>query len=310
MTNKEFFINDNKSGWKTREDRLKNNHPNIHKSVIDYCIDVYLNEIPFKQKVWHFINNIKEIPKCNCGKYVNFSGNLQKGYNLNCSVKCSTNSLVKKEKTKITSLEKYGFESPAKSKIVRDKYKKTCELKYGVDNVSKVGDIKNKREETTMKKFGVSSVLELETTKNKLLEYSLNNFGVTHLSKSKIIQNQKKETLNKNYGVDTPMASKIIKEKQINTLIKNYGVDNPMKNDELKNKCFNNGIKTKFINFKNNFIGSDIDEIISYSGDLLSVKCNKCSKEYSISRELFSLRHKKNPQKLNDTENTPTHQRS
>ena len=65
MNYKEFFLTDNKSGWKTIEKKLNNSHPEICNLVLNYCdIDV-LRELPFKQKVWHFINNINFIPKCN-----------------------------------------------------------------------------------------------------------------------------------------------------------------------------------------------------------------------------------------------------
>jgi hypothetical protein len=87
MNYKEFFTTDNKSGWKTREDRLKNNFPEIYEKIIDYCKLFDLIELPFKEKVWHFINGSKELPKCSCGKNVKFKGNLIEGYNLNCSLK-------------------------------------------------------------------------------------------------------------------------------------------------------------------------------------------------------------------------------
>jgi hypothetical protein len=295
MDYKNFFIADNKSGWKTKEDKLKKNFPEVYNNINKFIINnEELIELPFKQKIWHFINNIKELPKCNCGKNVNFKGNLIQGYNLSCSLKCSANSDITKEKNKITNLEKYGVEHSSKSKIVRDKYKKTCELKYGVDNVSKVEDINEKRENTILNKYGVNTMLKLDSTKDKLKDYTSKNYNVDHISKSELIKKQKEETLLKNYNVKTPMHSEIIKNKQMNSLMINHGVDNPMKSLEIKNKCINNIIETKFNNFINRFKSDDIDTLVSWSGQMVTFNCKTCKKDYSLSRELFILRNSKN----------------
>ncbi len=295
MNYKEFFTTDNKSGWKTREDRLKNNYLEIYSKIINYC-DCYLelNELPFKEKIWHFINESNSIPKCNCGNKVKFKGNLIEGYNLNCSLKCSANNNNTKEKNKITSLKKYGVEHSSKAKLVRDKYKSTCESKYGVNNVSKLNEIKNKVKNTTLKNHGVECALQLPTTREKLKEYSILKYGVDHLTKSNEVKKQVKETLFLNHGVTNPMYSKILKEKQINSLFLNHGVTNPMKSENIRNKCVNNGIQTKFKQFISRFDNQEIDDVIDWSGDSLVLNCNVCKKNYTLSRELFILRNSKN----------------
>ncbi len=295
MNYKEFFTTDNKSGWKTREDRLKNTFPEIHLKIINYIsnYDEFKN-ISFKEKVWCFINNLTKLPKCHCGNDVNFRGNLMQGYNLSCSLKCSANSDITKEKNRITSLNKYGVEHSAMSSVVRNKYKKTCKNKYGVDNVSKVKEINQKREDTILSKFGVNTTLKLDSTKNSLKNYCVEHYGVDHISKSNEIKKQKQETLYKHYKVKNPMHSKTLKNKQINALFLNHGVTNPMKSEDIKNKCVNNGVQTKFNNFIDRFKGQEIDTIISWSGDVLTLNCNVCNKDYSLTRELFILRNSKN----------------
>ena len=59
MDYKLFFNTDNKSGWKCREDRLKNKHPEIHQEISSFINNnLLLVSLPFKQKIWHFINNV------------------------------------------------------------------------------------------------------------------------------------------------------------------------------------------------------------------------------------------------------------
>ncbi len=61
----------------------------------------------FKQIIYHYTNDIKEIPKCYCGKYNNFKSSVV-GYRKNCSPKCSNMSINKKVKIMETKLERYG----------------------------------------------------------------------------------------------------------------------------------------------------------------------------------------------------------
>jgi hypothetical protein len=62
-----FFIDDNRSGHKTRESYLLNKYPDIHKKIIEFCNNKFLDDLPFKVKVWHFINNQQQIPRCGTG---------------------------------------------------------------------------------------------------------------------------------------------------------------------------------------------------------------------------------------------------
>ena len=40
--------------------------------IIKYCYDNNLSILSFKEKIWHFINKSKVVPKCNCGVELNF----------------------------------------------------------------------------------------------------------------------------------------------------------------------------------------------------------------------------------------------
>jgi len=294
MTNEnylEFFTTDNKSGCKTKEDKLLKNYPDLHYKIIKYALEINLPLLPFKEKIWFFINNEKHEKICGCGSKVKFKGTLTQGYNKSCSLKCSANSDITKLKYKETTLLKYGVEHPAKSKIIREKYKTTCIDRYGVDNVSKVNEFQEKKEKTNIKKFGVTSVLKLDRVKDKLTEYSMDKYGVPNVNSSNEIKQQKINTLLLNHGVTNPMLSEKFKTKQINTLLLNHDVNNPMKSIELKNKCVNSGIQTKFNSFFNKF--ENLDELMSWSAQTLTFNCLKCDNTYTLTRELLNLRHSK-----------------
>lgn len=62
-----FFIENNNSGAKTKESFLKKNYPELYLDIINYTNNDLIN-LPFKQKIWHFINKTQNQPKCqNCG---------------------------------------------------------------------------------------------------------------------------------------------------------------------------------------------------------------------------------------------------
>jgi hypothetical protein len=115
----------------------------------------------YKQVIYHYINDIKEIPKCYCGKLNNFKSAVV-GYRKTCSQECSNKSIVKKEKIINTKLEKYGdknYNNSIKGKQTklekygdenynnRKKAFKTNEIRYGSyspmknENVIKLGKI-------------------------------------------------------------------------------------------------------------------------------------------------------------------------
>jgi very-short-patch-repair endonuclease len=296
MNYKEFFTIDNKSGWKCTENKLNNKHPEICELITNFINNSELpKDMLFKVKVWHFINNVIEIPRCKyCDGPVKFSGNLKIGYSNFCSTKCSMNSELTIQKRKKTCLKKYNTDHPGKSIVVRKKYEKTCFEKYGVKNVSNIPEVVEKRKKTSLENFGETTALKLDSTKLKLKEYAIKNYDVDHLSKSNEIKKQKEETLLNNYGVTNPMYSDILNNKQKNTLFNNHGVTNPMYSDIFKKKCINNMINKKFKLFINH---NDVkEEIINWSGLTLTIKCQDCNSIYNINRELYVLR--KNREKI------------
>ena len=138
MDYKKFFLTDNKSGNKTREDFITKNYKDIFDNINLFVEKNKLNnDLPFKEKIYLFINNIIEQPECgNCGKKLNFKKSLKEGYGVYCSVKCNNQSKEQREKIKDTFTKKYGGH-PMNTKTVKDKVRETNLERYGVDNIFK-----------------------------------------------------------------------------------------------------------------------------------------------------------------------------
>lgn len=185
-----FFITDNKSGHKTKETHLLNKYPDIHKKIIDFCDNDFLQNLPFKQKVWHFIHNEKNIMKCKeCDKDLVFKRSIKEGYGIYCSLECTNKNKEHKEKVKKTNIKKYGGISPIHSDDIKYKIKKTNIEKYGVDNtwkrldlvengfiknhgvkhVSEVSGVSERRSITNMKKYGHKNNISIDEVYQKSL---------------------------------------------------------------------------------------------------------------------------------------------
>ena len=66
-----------------RESFFVNNYPEIHEIIFNYTSDLNL---PFKQRIWHFLNKEKDYITCKaCGNRVTFNKNWLQGYKLYCS---------------------------------------------------------------------------------------------------------------------------------------------------------------------------------------------------------------------------------
>jgi len=307
-----FFTTDNKSGWKSRKDRLNKKNPSLVNLIESFSQLNKLIDLPFREQIWCFINN-RIPPTCpTCDSSLNFKSSIKDGYNTFCSTKCSMSNTETQKKIKETSLEKYGVDNPSKSKVVRDKYIKTCLEKYGVTNVSKLQETKDKVVKTTIKHFGVASVLSLESTKIKLKESSLLKYGVTHPSKSDYIKNEKIKTNQERYGVDNPMQCDEIKDKVKKTNNDRYGVDNPMQCDEVKDKVKKTNQERYGVNhamqcdeIKDMCHLNNIDKLMNNYGDglkllshdyksidigVLNLLCSTCDNSFNITRHQFRTR--------------------
>ena len=102
----EYFINDNKSGYKTRRDWIIKNNKQLYDNILSHCSEE-LKNLTLKEQIWCFINGVKNIPRCECGNKLKFKKSLRDGYGKYCSIKCTNKSKAHKLKVKKTNEKKY-----------------------------------------------------------------------------------------------------------------------------------------------------------------------------------------------------------
>lgn len=178
MINEYFlFFMDNKSGWKTQEKQLSKKEPEIYSNICEFSKKNSLNELPFKQKVWHFIHDYPSIPKCEeCRVDLTFKRSLKEGYGKYCSLSCTNKNKERIEKIKKTNQLRYGGDSPSSSSDVKEKIKSTNLERYGFDN-----PFKNKK---------------------LICDSLIKHYGVDHPTKIEGVKDQIKKTLNERYSVN------------------------------------------------------------------------------------------------------------
>lgn len=200
----EFFTTDNKSGWKTREDVLKNKEPKIYNEIKTFIINNKLDILPFKQQVWHFIHNDKEIKKClNCDKEVTFKDSINKGYRSFCSMQCTNESDITQKRAVEKTREKFGVDYFPQHESHILKVKKTKLERYGNENYNNItktletkeflyGDknyINRPKHSLTVRENLLVRLQKLTT--DKIVKYEINNKNINLICSS----------CNKNYDI-------------------------------------------------------------------------------------------------------------
>lgn len=148
-------LND-KSGKIFKEKYIKKYYKSLYIKIINFCNINNLVELKFKEKMYHYYHDIKNIQYCECGsplKFINFN----KGYSNHCSQKCSHNDINVIEKTKKTIIEKYGVDNLQKSDKIKEKTYNTNLIKYGFKKPSQSEIIKNKIKETIFNKLIINN---------------------------------------------------------------------------------------------------------------------------------------------------------
>jgi len=166
----EYFTTDNISGKKCTEKWLSKNNNLVYQSIIDWCGNIPdLQNLEFKRKVFHYINELSEVPSCKCGNMVGYR-RIRDGYSKYCSDKCvkSSDDYYEKwvnswqennkdgksiKKRELTSIEKYGSIDDYK-KVVRNNYEKSLMAKYGVKSLFTTNDFKKERSKILKEKYG------------------------------------------------------------------------------------------------------------------------------------------------------------
>lgn len=224
------------------------------------------------QRLYHFYNDIYEIPKCkNCGKQLEFKM-FSKPYLEFCSKRCKT-SFAFKDGTMDKSIQKktdtfkkrFGKGTDGGNEL-KERKKKTLLDRYGVDTPMKIPEVKEKYRKNSIEKYGVDWCSKSQEIKDKIVEGWKNNpdkdfidkkrhenykksmqekYGVDSSFQLEFVQNKRKETLFKNYNVSVPCKNTFINDKLKQTNLTKYGFENPMQSDEIQRKQFLSSVKLK-----------------------------------------------------------------
>jgi hypothetical protein len=177
---------------KVTESSISKYYPEIVDSI------KYINFVDdFNQRVYCYLKTIGQHPTCkNCSSEVKFD-TFSKGFHDFCSVKCSSNSDIKKESIRKTVNLKYGVDNVGEA--TRDKALNTMFEKYGC-HISKTQQYKTKYKETSMNNHGFDHPFKSSKVKSKIIDKNIYLYGERHPMKnpeivSKGIQTKKEKGL-------------------------------------------------------------------------------------------------------------------
>lgn len=220
--------------------RIKEKYPEI----IQYVQNRYNNSLSFSETIYRIKNHIEIRPVCECCnspvKYLS----INRGFRQYCSRECMNSSPKRIEKIQQTNIKKYGNISPLGNKEIQEKSKHTSLLKYGTEYPNQAKCVKDKINESFHKNYTKEQIKIL--TNIRIQTARKNNSYQKANEKRKITKNEKygnpnftnfqkaKQTYMKKYGVDNPAKAECIKNKIKNTNIKKYGETSPLKIKEIK----------------------------------------------------------------------------
>jgi len=256
-----FYKNGILNRNKLKENWIKLNFPEIYDIING---DVSLDWINFSQRLYHYLNNLSNYPKCAwCDELNKRWQSFQSGYKPGCSRKCAIQL------------------SRPKSNETR---KENTRKKWGVDHTSKLESVKNKMEKTNLVRYGHKAPAMNKLVKQKIKKTNRRKYFVDYpLQNSYIFENLRNKFI-QNWGFDNPMKSEIVKEKVKSKNLELYGYESYSSTHEFKSNL------SKMFFEKSLKKTPEHIERISVEGDYFNLKCKKCNSESSISRSLFYLR--------------------
>ena len=190
----DYFTTNNQSGFKTKEKHVIKNFDGLIDIINDYNRKYFNLELPFTQKLYNYLYDIIQIPKCdNCDNLIKWRGIFTEGYLKNCSKECKNNSKLRIKRTKATNTKKYGVDSVLKYDEFKEKRNKTIKNKYGVDNIFEDKAIIEKSKKTNIEKYGTEYAIQSDIVKEKRKNNNLKKYGVEYPSQ---LQSQKDLNIN------------------------------------------------------------------------------------------------------------------
>lgn len=174
---------------------IKYKHKELYENIIRYSNSISSKDFKFSERLYLFINQLKNIPYCKiCGKETKYL-DYTRGYQDTCSRKCSHKDIERVDNMKRTCMDRYGNVTATGTDSYKEKTKKTCKHKYGTEHhLSKGSSVRKKIENTNKIKYG----------------------GISPFSNNEL-QDKWKNNFIEKYGTNNPMRVNDIKNKSIKT---------------------------------------------------------------------------------------------
>ena len=189
-----------------RENFLKNNFSDLYKEIVSFCKNI--EDLPFIQKIWHWVSNRPDYYTCKCGGRTSFHRNWKDGYREFCSAKCSATDQSTKEKRMTTTLEKWGVDNVSKSDIIKKRQEETNLERWGYKSSFQNPEIQEKYKKTALEKWGADHYFKTEEFRLKTKKYYLERWGVNHQLEIDQVKEKIKQTCLIKYGVETYLNTK------------------------------------------------------------------------------------------------------
>jgi hypothetical protein len=189
------IINGNPS--RLNERWFTNHYPSVLKKVDMYCVDI--SDLPFKQRLWHYVNEKPIYHLCHTCNVVQttFNKNWNDGYRTYCSAKCSATNNSTKNKRKETCLEIYGVDNVAKNEDVKIKTEKTNIEIYGTKSTFQNKEVQEKWKKNIQEKYGVDHYFQSELfDKNSSKIIKQEKYGDSNIFKTEHFKGKSKITRN------------------------------------------------------------------------------------------------------------------
>lgn len=212
------------------------NSPEAIEKRKQTCLMKYGVDNPFKSE--EFKEKTKETLKSRYGvEYISQSEeNKQKVHDTWSSMSEKQKSEIQ-EKRISTSLNRYGTENPAQSKVIRDKIKQTLEDTYGVTCSLQIPSAKEKTKQTMIERYGTINPGLSDTISKKRKHTCEVKYGVPYYLQSDEFKSHYQSTMLEKYGVTNPMQYEPFQKKAEQTCLEKYGVKNAMLTEESIHRC-------------------------------------------------------------------------
>ena len=196
MTRDELYKLYQDSPLRYNSKHIKYAYPDIYNEIMSKKMGSW------SENLYCYFHNIDERPRCPiCGKYTKFV-NVKLGYSKYCSVKCSSNDPIVRNKCMDTCMKKYGADNPIQSPKIRKKIEQSNMERYGAKYPFQSNQIQSKVRNNIKAKYGVYSALQNDEVKKKMINTNMKRYGVPCTSQNRNIQEKIKKSRHDNHIKD------------------------------------------------------------------------------------------------------------